>query len=137
MSISRRSIGRLCRRSWISESSSSVLSAHTPILTTVSHLNKAWKHEQPVPEVEQQARTYLDKVSELLSKHATASPTWIFGPEVGPTALDAHTIVFIARLIDAKREHVIAENMLAYGKWALKGKEWMAVNEGRPTLHSV
>lgn len=88
-------------------------------------------------EVEQQARTYLVKISDLLSKQQSTSPSWIFGPDVGPTALDAHTIVFIARLLDAKREYLIPENVLAYGKWALAGKEWMAVNEGRPTLHSV
>lgn len=107
------------------------------VLTPPSHLNKSWKHEQPVTEVEQQARTYLSKISELLSKHQTTSQSWIFGADVGPTALDAHTVVFIARLLDAKREYLIPENVLKYGKWARKGKEWMAVNEGRPTLHSV
>ena len=112
-------------------------SSYARILTPSSHLNKAWKHEQPVSEVEQQARSYLLKISDLLSKHQSSSPFWIFGSEVGPTALDAHTVVFIARLLDAKREQLIPENVLAYGKWALQGKEWMAVNEGRPTLHSV
>lgn len=61
---------------------------------------------------------------------------WVFGDDSGPTALDAHTVVFIARLIDAGCSHLLGDQMLAYGKQHLAGSEWSNITKGKSTLHS-
>lgn len=63
--------------------------------------------------------------------------TWIFGDDVGSTALDAHTVVFIGRLLDAGRSGLIGDDMLAFGKQHLQGSDWIGITHGRPTLHTL
>ncbi|EXJ63634.1 uncharacterized protein A1O5_11395 [Cladophialophora psammophila CBS 110553] len=97
---------------------------------------------QSVASVEADSRRYLEKISQLLcSKHGGGQEhqeqTWIFGDEVGPTALDAHTVVFIARLLDAERAHLIPEDVLRYGKPKLESDAWLGITKGNPTLHTL
>ena len=83
-------------------------------------------------------RTYLGKVLANMAKHNPGCMgPWIFGDEVGPTALDVQTVVFIARLVDAGRQYLIDADLLAYGKAHLEGKEWRDITKGQSTLHSV
>lgn len=63
--------------------------------------------------------------------------TWIFGDDIGPTALDAHTIVFVARLKDACRSYLIPDEVWAYAKQHLVGRDWADITQGRPTLHNL
>jgi hypothetical protein len=65
---------------------------------------------------------------------ATASP-WLFGlPQ--PSALDAHLIVFIARMKDAGRKDIIPERLVKYADAAMEQKEWKDVMQGRGTMAS-
>lgn len=75
-------------------------------------------------------------VENLASKFG-GSGSWIFGEEVGPTALDAHIITFIARLYDADRKRLVPERLQRYGERAMQRREWQSVMDGRPTLHSL
>lgn len=102
--------------------------------------------QETISNHEGRARAYLAKVGALLAEHndnstrdplSNTSQTWIFGHEVGATALDAHTAVFIARLLDAQRENLIPAEVLKYGKPLLASKEWQGITQGRPTLHTV
>ncbi|KIW30508.1 uncharacterized protein PV07_06250 [Cladophialophora immunda] len=96
-------------------------------------------NNQSIASVEADSRAYLDKISRLLSTHGGGpqEQTWIFGDEVGPTALDAHTVVFVARLLDAKRAHLVPEDVLRYGKPKLQSTEWLGITKGNPTLHTL
>jgi hypothetical protein len=98
-----------------------------------ANLQKFAANKQSVESVEADSVRYLEKISKLLAGRAS----WIFGDDVGPTALDAHTVVFIARLLDAKREHLIPADVLAYGRPKLQGTEWLGITKGNPTLHSL
>ncbi|KIX95926.1 uncharacterized protein Z520_08181 [Fonsecaea multimorphosa CBS 102226] len=100
-----------------------------------NNLQKFQDNNQSIASVEADSRAYLEKISQLLSKHG--QQTWIFGAEVGPTALDAHTVVFIARLLDAERAHLIPEDVLRYGNPKLQSAEWLGITKGNPTLHTL
>lgn len=88
---------------------------------------------------EMKTRTYFDKISNTIRAHnAEGVATWIFGDGIGSTALDAHTVVFIARLIDASRSYLIPENVLEYGNKHLKEEIWIEITKGRrTTLHTL
>jgi hypothetical protein len=84
------------------------------------------------------ARIFLEKVTKLRAEHNDRNEgDWIFGSEIGPTALDAHTVVFIARLIDAGRADLVGGEMLDSGTSKMKSEAWTSVVKGRPTLHSL
>ena len=57
---------------------------------------------------------------------------WCFGFKQ-PTALDAHLIVFIARMQDVRREDLIPEALRRYAAKAFEGAEWKGVMQGRTT----
>ncbi|KIX06999.1 uncharacterized protein Z518_04975 [Rhinocladiella mackenziei CBS 650.93] len=90
---------------------------------------------------ENKSRIYLGKISKIIvsngGKPSSDGRVWIFGEATGPTALDAHTIVFIARLLDAGRANLIGDDMLQWGKKHLESKEWQGIVQGRPTLHNL
>ena len=54
---------------------------------------------------------------------------WLFGDK--PTALDAHLVVFIARMTDVGRSGLIPEKLRQYGQWAMQGTEWTKTRNGR------
>jgi hypothetical protein len=62
---------------------------------------------------------------------------WIFGDKTGATALDAHTIPFIVRLVDVDREDLVPKKLLNYAYEAMEGMQWLSVTEGRPTMFEV
>ena len=81
---------------------------------------------------------YLDKIAQTIAAHSPQDGSaWIFGNSVGPTALDAHTVVFIARLIDADRAYLINDVALKYASTHLEEPEWLGITKGNSTLHSV
>lgn len=88
---------------------------------------------------EVKARTYLEKVSKVRHSYneTATTATWIFGDGVGPTALDAHTVVFLARLIDAGRANLIGPDMLEYAEQNLQKTDWTGIVKDRSTLHSL
>ena len=70
---------------------------------------------------------------------STASPPalYILDSQTYPTALDAHTITFIGRLLDAGRRNLVPDGWQRYGEKHFKGDAWTKVMDGKPTLHSL
>jgi hypothetical protein len=60
---------------------------------------------------------------------------WLLSTE-HPTAIDAHTIVFLARLIDIHRDDLIPAKLRTYAENAMKLPEWETVMQGRRTMPS-
>ena len=76
---------------------------------------------------------FFKKISSLRDQFA-AGGLWIFGDKVGPTALDAHAVVYIARLVDAQNSEFIPEGLVEYGRKAIARVEWKNMMQGRQTL---
>jgi hypothetical protein len=66
----------------------------------------------------------------------TGSSGWVFG---GPsaTALDAHCVPFIARLMEAGNDNLVPLKMQDYARWAMSRDEWKSLMQGKPTLWDV
>jgi hypothetical protein len=58
---------------------------------------------------------------------------WIYGAH-GPTALDAHFIIFLHRVRDAGHFDYFDDQLNAYLDASIKLPEWSSVMEGRRTL---
>ena len=58
--------------------------------------------------------------------------SWLYGEK--PTALDAHLVVFIARMTDVEREYLIPQKVKDYGAWAMRKPEWTEMMGGRKTM---
>jgi glutathione S-transferase len=75
------------------------------------------------------------KTGELMASLETLvaekdEPTgWLFGDK--PTALDAHLVAFIARMVDVGRSNLIPEKLQQYAQWAMQGPEWIKMRDGR------
>ena len=50
------------------------------------------------------------------------------------TALDAHLVVFMARMSDVGRGQLIPEKLKQYGAWAMQTPEWIKMMNGRKTM---
>lgn len=61
----------------------------------------------------------------------------MFGDAVGATALDAHTIPFVARLMDAGRTDLIPEDVRKYAEKAMSQAEWQSITNGKPTMFEI
>ena len=79
--------------------------------------------------MEGRARELLSTLDSLVPSPPTR---WIFGEK--PTALDAHLVVFIARMKDVGRRDLIPERVGKFGDWATAGKEWTMMMDGRATM---
>ncbi|KAL1847635.1 hypothetical protein Daus18300_013895 [Diaporthe australafricana] len=83
-------------------------------------------------------RKALDYFAELLPIYRAngGDSTWLFGSETGPTLLDAHTVPFIARLMDerVKRHDLVPAEIQQYAAGVMKLPEWVSVMHGRPTV---
>jgi glutathione S-transferase len=51
-----------------------------------------------------------------------------------PTALDAHLIVFVARLRDAGRGELVPARVMEYADRAMNASAWKEVMQGRQTI---
>ncbi|KIY00911.1 uncharacterized protein Z520_03577 [Fonsecaea multimorphosa CBS 102226] len=67
------------------------------------------------------------------SNGTTSSGPWLFGL-TSPSALDAHLVVFVARMRDVGRANIIPETISDYADRAMALPEWQAVMEGRKTM---
>jgi hypothetical protein len=77
-----------------------------------------------------QSAQFLGEVEELL--HASHSGWVLDTPH--PTALDAHLIVFVARLSDAGRGELLPARVLGYADKAMKTSAWKGMMQGRQTI---
>ena len=73
--------------------------------------------------------------SETSTSEGTRKSKWLFGLQQ-PTALDAHLIVFIARMRDVGMSAIIPEALGVYADRAMAEKEWHKVMGGRKTMIS-
>ncbi|KAJ0419921.1 hypothetical protein BJY00DRAFT_149833 [Aspergillus carlsbadensis] len=80
----------------------------------------------------QETTAFLDEIVLQLEKHGNGT-IWIFG-DVGPTALDAHVVAFVARLTDISLEDLVPPILRAYSATIMGLPEWQEVMKGRPTV---
>lgn len=76
-----------------------------------------------------------------LQRHHNQGPdneaSWIFGPSIGPTILDAHTAAFIARLLDAGQEDLVPKELIEFATKVIALPAWESVTKGRSTIFNV
>ena len=75
------------------------------------------------------AREVMARIEPLVPE---PSNRWLFGEK--PTALDTHLVVFIARMRDVGRSGLIPERSSAWADWAMQGREWVGLMDGRKTM---
>lgn len=99
--------------------------------------NDALKPDQ-VEKAEKQAHDYFSELLSIRKTHG-ADSVWLFGPDVGPTILDAHTVPFILRMMDEKvgRSSMVPTELQEYASRVMGGPEWDAVMHGRPTMYDA
>lgn len=88
-----------------------------------------------IEQAEKQARDFFSELLVIYKAHG-ADSVWLFGPDAGPTILDAHTVPFIARMMDEKvnRSNLVPPELQEYASRVKKLPEWDAVMHGRPTV---
>jgi glutathione S-transferase len=102
-------------------------------------MNRVEKHKiggvQPeqIGEQVQRAQSVISKLNSLLSEE---SGPWLSG-SYRPTALDAHVVIFLARLQDVGRASLIPPGLERYSAMAMETSEWQAVMEGRRTMTTL
>ena len=75
---------------------------------------------------EELTRKFNDEVQRLFKRfNWDGQGRYIFGSR--PTALDAHTICFLARLYDKKRDNLIPDALLDYVKYWRGTDEWKSI----------
>ncbi|CAN8106360.1 unnamed protein product [Discula destructiva] len=87
----------------------------------------------------QQRTRHAPYFSALLEIYDDGDSPWLLGQDAGPTLLDAHTVPFIARLLDArlKGDDLVPEKLREYAGRVMKRPEWDEVTRGRPTMWHV
>ena len=76
------------------------------------------------------SRDFLHEIDEMLQASQTA---WILNTTY-PTALDAHIIVFVARLKDAGRGELIPARVIEYANKQMDTVTWKEMVQGRGTV---
>jgi len=87
--------------------------------------------KEEVEKNEKDAREILSDLEKIMSRAERHPESWVYG--AGPTALDAHLVPFIARMI-VKRKELISDKLESYAKWAMEQTEWTEMMEGRKTM---
>lgn len=59
---------------------------------------------------------------------------WIFGSEIGPTALDSHSLPLVLRCMDAGNAELVPDELQHWAKSMEKTSTWQKVMHGKPTL---
>ncbi|KIX09698.1 uncharacterized protein Z518_00779 [Rhinocladiella mackenziei CBS 650.93] len=79
---------------------------------------------------------FLSQVTAVMDASCNENAPWIFGTEV-PTALDAHMIPFLARLVDVDRENMLGSTSRRYLEMAMETRIWTDTMQGRRTVHGT
>lgn len=101
-----------------------MLTNHSVETTKVAALTSEAQHAN-----EEYAAKLMAKLDTLLKESKT---DYFFGFEK-PSALDAHMVVFIARMLDVGRGDVLPASIREYGDKAMSGTVWKQVMDGRTT----
>lgn len=86
---------------------------------------------ETIREMEHRAKVILDRLAGTLPDDPQGS--WMFGLQ-GPSALDAHTIVFVERMRDVGRLGLLPERLNAWSQKATEQEPWRSVTNGRRTM---
>lgn len=86
-------------------------------------------------QVEQHTVAFLSKLVDILNSLERGKGIWIFGTEK-PTALDAHVIPFLARLVDAGRQYMIDPKLKSYAETVFEMDVWKEFMQGRKTIYN-
>lgn len=78
-------------------------------------------------EVVKMEKLATDLLSSLNELAPDVPGQWLFGEK--PTALDAHLLVFMARMRDVGRQNLIPERLEKYASWAMESREWKEIME--------
>jgi hypothetical protein len=93
----------------------------------------------------ERARNLLSEYESILPKQESISNDgqtngrsgpWLFGL-TDPSALDAHLIVFVARMRDVGRSNIVPKAVSDYVDQAINQPEWQAMMEDRKTMIGV
>jgi hypothetical protein len=88
-------------------------------------------------EERQKNETYVKQLMPKFEQLVRESRTgWLLGLE-HPSAIDAHLIVFVARVLDVNREDLLPTLLVQWAKKAMEGKEWREVMQGRSTIPPI
>ena len=79
--------------------------------------------------VEQNRQRTITLLRKLEGHLSTSQSGWLFGFDT-PSALDAHLVVFLARMRDVGRNDLIPEIFEKYALRALEGDAWKEVQSG-------
>lgn len=98
------------------------------------------------PAVVSKARADLRAILEEVAEHrrqggASCSDDdeeeeWIFGADVGPTALDSHLLPLVLRLVECGNAELVPRGLRRWAAGAAAGSpSWRRVMRGRPTRY--
>ena len=82
---------------------------------------------------ESKASDFMSRVTTLLESSAGTGSPWISGTKL-PTALDAHTVMFVARLLDVGRENMVGSALRKYTDNIFKMEVWTELMKGKTTV---
>jgi hypothetical protein len=95
-------------------------------LTCPRSMEEVRVHAIEPDSVEQNRQKTIALMNKLEPHLSTSRSGYLFGVERA-CALDAHLVVFIARMLDIGRMDIVPETFQTYARKAMKGQEWMAV----------
>ena len=85
--------------------------------------------------VEDSATMFLSKIKNVIESSQVDRSPWMFGTKY-PTALDAHVVPFIARLLDVGRERMLGDTVRLYAENIFQEEAWRKTMQGRKTVFS-
>lgn len=97
---------------------------------SINDVKLAYLEPDRIEDAIDQTKRFNKEIQSLLSASSTG---WIMGT-TNPTALDAHVVILLARLHDIKRENLIPEALVAYGKAAMEQPAFPEALQGPSTI---
>ncbi|CAM1500407.1 Fc.00g095690.m01.CDS01 [Cosmosporella sp. VM-42] len=76
----------------------------------------------------------LEEIGAVRDCHPSSEYPWIFGTEFA-TALDAHLIIFLARLLDVERAYLMPKTIQTYAEAVMNLKLWTSFMQNRGTMY--
>lgn len=84
---------------------------------------------------ETKAQEMLNDMEIIRLKYLPNGSPWLYGTTTA-TALDTHLMIFLCRLMDVGREHLIPDTMRSYSKNIMDSTLWIGFMQGRSTMYS-
>lgn len=83
---------------------------------------------------EKKTRSFLNDLGDIRNTHLSGFP-WLFGTETA-TALDAHLMILLARLMDVGRAYLVPKTIRDYAEAVMAMDLWKDFMQGRTTMCS-